>query len=226
MNSSIIFKYFPNLTNTQKEQFVKLGELYTDWNQKINVISRKDMGAFYERHVLHSLAIAKFTSFSSDTKILDVGTGGGFPGIPLAILFPDVQFHLVDSVGKKIKVVKAITDSIVLQNVTVEHASMEQLKGSYDFVVSRAVAKTKQLVDWSRRLISEENQNELDNGWIFLKGGDLKEELKTARLPYQMSTISDYFTEDFFEAKQVIYISSKAAPHSWFINFTPKYVNY
>lgn len=207
---SIILKYFPDLTGTQKEQFDLLGELYRDWNQKINVISRKDMDAFYERHVLHSLAIAKFISFSAGTNILDVGTGGGFPGIPLAIICPEVQFHLVDSVGKKIKVLKAVTESISLQNVTAEHARMEQLEGSYDFVVSRAVAKTKQLVDWSKHLISKDNQNELDNGWLFLKGGDLKEEMKATRLPYQMNALSDYFDEDFFETKQVIYISFKA----------------
>jgi len=208
VNSEIIYKYFPNLTDIQKEQFSQLGDLYSDWNQKINVISRKDMDAFYERHVLHSLAIAKFTFFSPETKILDVGTGGGLPGIPLAILFPEVHFHLVDSVGKKIKVVKAVAESLGLQNVTAEHARMEQIKGSYDFILSRAVAKTKQLVDWTSHLISEDNKNDLDNGWIFLKGGDLDEELKIARLPYQMNALSAYFTEDFFDTKQVIYIGN------------------
>jgi len=208
VNTEIIYKYFPNLTNSQKEQFNQLEDLYADWNQKINVISRKDMDAFYERHVLHSLAIAKFTSFSRETKILDVGTGGGLPGIPLAILFPEVHFHLVDSVGKKIKVVKAVAESLGLQNVTAEHARMEQIKGSYDFILSRAVAKTKQLVDWTSHLISEYNKNDLDNGWIFLKGGDLDEELKTARLPFQLDALSAYFTEDFFGTKQVIYIKN------------------
>ena len=206
MEPTIVFKYFPELTDIQIKQFNQLGDLYDDWNQKINVISRKDMDAFYERHVLHSLAIAKFTSFSAGTNILDVGTGGGFPGIPLAILFPEVKFHLVDSVGKKIKVVKAIAESIGLQNVTSEHARMEQLKGSYDFVVSRAVAQTKQLVNWSKHLISKDNQNDLDNGWIFLKGGDLSHELKEVRLADQMNAISGYFSEAFFQAKQVIHI--------------------
>ena len=208
MDSSIIFRYFPDLADIQKEQFNQLGELYLDWNQKINVISRKDMDSFYERHVLHSLTIAKFISFAPATRILDVGTGGGFPGIPLAILFPDVNFHLVDSVGKKIKVANAITESIGIQNLTAEHARMEQLKGSYDFIASRAVAKTKQLVEWTKHLISQDDQNEMDNGWFFLKGGDLTNEMKEARLPYQMHALSDHFKEDFFETKQLIYIGN------------------
>lgn len=208
MDSSLIFKYFQDLSDLQKEQLSQLGELYLDWNQKINVISRKDMDSFYERHVLHSLAIAKFAAFSPETKILDVGTGGGFPGIPLAIFFPEVQFHLVDSVGKKIKVVKTVSDSLNLQNVTAEHERMEQLSGDYDFVISRAVSNTKQLIDWSKHLISKNNKNDLNNGWIFLKGGDLTDEMKEARLPYQMNALSDYFKEDFFRTKQIIYIGN------------------
>ncbi|MCP4457447.1 MAG: 16S rRNA (guanine(527)-N(7))-methyltransferase RsmG [Cytophagales bacterium] len=208
MDSSIISKYFLDLSDIQKEQFNRLGELYLDWNQKINVISRKDMDAFYERHVLHSLAIAKFISFTPDTKIQDVGTGGGFPGIPLAILLPEVNFHLVDSVGKKIKVVNAVAESIGIENLTAEHARMEQLKGSYDFVVSRAVASTRQLMDWTKHLISKDNQNELTNGWIFLKGGDLTNEMTETRLPYQMNALSDYYSEEFFDTKQIIYMSN------------------
>lgn len=206
VDSPLIFKYFPNLTDTQKDQFNRLGEFYVNWNKKINIISRKDIGAFYERHVLHSLAIAKFTSFNAETKILDVGTGGGFPGIPLTILFPKVQFHLVDSIGKKIKIVKEVTKSIDLQNVTSDQARMEQIKGDYDFVVSRAVAQTKQLINWTKHLISAKSHNDLDNGWLFLKGGVLERQLRVIRYPYQMNYLSDYFTEDFFKTKQLIYV--------------------
>ena len=208
MDSSIISKYFPDLSDRQKKQFTELGELYADWNQKINVISRKDIDSFYERHVLHSLAIAKYISFSSGTKILDVGTGGGFPGIPLAIFFPEVMFHLVDSVGKKIKVVKAVAEELGLENLTAKHTRMERVKGSYDFVLSRAVSKTKQLVNWTRHLIDRDNQYELSNWWLFLKGGDLEEEMKAAHLPYQMCAVSDYFPEDFFDTKLIIYVSN------------------
>ena len=207
VDSFIISKYFPDLTVRQKQQFDQLGELYADWNQKVNVISRKDIDSFYERHVLHSLAIAKFVSFSPGTQVLDVGTGGGFPGIPLAIFFPEVQFHLVDSVGKKIKVVKSIAKDLNLENISAEHARMEQVTGSYDFVLSRAVTKTRQLVDWTKHLISKNNHNGLANGWLFLKGGGLDEEMKDARLPYQMNAISAYFAKDFFVTKCIIHIS-------------------
>ncbi len=206
MDSAIIEKYFPDLTATQKAQFSKLGTLYAEWNEKINVISRKDIDELYERHVLHSLAIAKFTSFIPDTRILDVGTGGGFPGIPLAIVFPEVHFHLVDSIGKKIAVVQEVATALGLTNVTSEHNRMEKVKGSYDFVVSRAVAPAKQLYQWTHHLIAKTSKNDLDNGWIFLKGGDLRAEMKEGRKPYQMNALSDYFTEPFFETKYVLYV--------------------
>ena len=205
MDSSIIFKYFPNLSGTQKDQFSALGHLYDQWNQKINVISRKDMDGFYERHVLHSLSIAKFVLLSPRTRLLDVGTGGGFPGIPLAIFFPEAQFHLVDSVGKKINVVTAISDNLGLKNITAEHTRMEQLKGEYDFVVSRAVARAEQLVDWTKHLISQNSQNEVANGWLLLKGGDLEKEMRSTRQPYRINVLSDYFKEDFFGTKKVVH---------------------
>jgi 16S rRNA (guanine527-N7)-methyltransferase len=206
MDSAIIEKYFPDLTATQKAQFSKLGALYAEWNEKINVISRKDIDELYERHVLHSLAIAKFTTFIPGTRILDVGTGGGFPGIPLAILFPDVQFHLVDSIGKKITVVQEVATALGLTNLTAEHNRMEKVKGSYDFVVSRAVAPAKQLYQWTHQLLSKTSENDLDNGWIFLKGGDLRKEMKEGKKPYQMNALSAYFTEPFFETKYVLYV--------------------
>lgn len=206
MNSSIVFHYFPELSNKQKEQFEQLGALYAKWNEKINVISRKDIDELYVRHVLHSLAIAKFTSFVQGTRILDVGTGGGFPGIPLAIIFPEVQFHLVDSIGKKIKVVTEVAEALGLENLKAEHVRAEKLKGPYDFIVSRAVAPAKQLYQWTHRLIAKKGRNDLDNGWILLKGGDLTEELTELRLPYHITPISDYFEDPFFETKQVVYI--------------------
>lgn len=207
MNSSLISKYFPNLTSLQIEQFNRLGSLYANWNEKINVISRKDIDELYERHVLHSLAIAKFISFKSGTQVLDVGTGGGFPGVPLAIMFPETKFHLVDSVGKKIKVVEEVASAIGLQNLTAEHNRMEKVKGPFDFVVSRAVAPTRQLYLWTHRLIDPGFKNDVANGWILLKGGDLKQELKEAKLQYKTTPISDYFSESFFETKQVVYIA-------------------
>jgi 16S rRNA (guanine527-N7)-methyltransferase len=206
MNPSIIATYFSDLTETQLKQFAQLGPLYAEWNEKINVISRKDIDELYERHILHSMAIAKFTTFKKDTQILDVGTGGGFPGIPLAIMFPEAQFHLVDSVGKKIKVVEEIATAIGLTNLTTEHNRMETVKGPFDFVVSRAVASTKQLYSWTHNCISETSNNQLDNGWILLKGGDVDQEMEEAKLPYQMTAISDYFAEPYFETKHVIYI--------------------
>ena len=174
----IILKYFPHLTETQIEQFRQLEPLYADWNAQINVISRKDFSEFYERHVLHSLGIAKFTRFANNTKILDVGTGGGFPGIPLAILFPEVQFHLVDSIGKKIKVVNGVVESLGLKNVRAEQIRAEQLQEKYDYVVSRAVTRLPDFVKWIRKNISKKQKNPLPNGVIYLKGGDLGEEIK------------------------------------------------
>ncbi len=206
LDSSIILNYFPDLTEVQSRQINQLGKLYANWNEKINVISRKDMDALWERHVLHSLAIAKVLSFEPGTKILDVGTGGGFPGIPLAILFPDSSFHLVDSVGKKIKVVNAVATELGLVNVTAEHGRMELLKGSYDFVVSRAVARTKQLVKWTGHLISKDEKNALTNGWILLKGGDLKEEVKETKKKYSIYDLSNYFDMEFFDTKKLVHL--------------------
>ncbi|WP_420319319.1 16S rRNA (guanine(527)-N(7))-methyltransferase RsmG [Ekhidna sp.] len=201
-----ITKYFPELSDIQLEQFDQLQSLYEEWNAKINVISRKDIEQLYERHVLHSLAIAKFTSFNSDSQILDVGTGGGFPGIPLAILFPDCQFHLVDSIGKKITVVNEVASSIGLENLTAEHQRMEKVKGKYDFIVSRAVAQTRQLFIWAHQKISNEQRNDLDNGMILLKGGDLTQEMKEFGRRYIEKSLTEYFDEAFFETKKIIYV--------------------
>lgn len=200
-----ILKYFPNISPQQYQQFEKLLPLYSEWNEKINVISRKDIDNFYERHVLHSLAIAKIIQFKSGTKILDIGTGGGFPGIPLAILFPEVQFHLTDAIGKKILVVEAVAKTLNLANVKASKVRVETLKGDYDFITARAVAQTAELVKWTQRLIVTDNINELPNGWLLLKGGNLDEELK----PFPSATIysiKDFFENDFFEEKKVIHI--------------------
>ena len=194
----IILKYFPNLSEKQKEEFAKLGELYADWNSKINVISRKDIDNFYERHVLHSLGIAKMISFKPKTKILDVGTGGGFPGIPLAILFPECEFHLVDSVGKKIKVVNAVAESLGLKNVKAEQVRAEELKEKFHFVVSRAVTDLPEFQKWVKNKFLPENFNELPNGTLYLRGeGDLGNKTFDLR---------NYFSEDFFETKKIVFI--------------------
>lgn len=200
-----IFNQFPNLNSLQKEQFEALLPLYDDWNQRINVISRVDMAHFYTRHVLHSLGIAKVQSFAAGSKILDVGTGGGFPGIPLAILFPEVQFALVDSIGKKIKVVKAVASSLDLQNVAAFHKRAEASEGTYDFVVSRAVTRMERFVPWVQDKISATNQHERPNGILYLKGGDLDEEL--APFPKAVTTpLMSFFSEDFFKTKKVVYL--------------------
>lgn len=204
--TELIQKYFPNLSTEQLKQFGSLHELYVDWNSKINVISRKDMDAFYVHHVLHSLAIAKVIRFTKGTTILDVGTGGGFPGIPLAIMFPECRFHLVDSIGKKIKVVNEVAAALGLKNVVAEQKRAEELQNTYDFVVSRAVAPWDEIYGWTRDLIHEEGQNALPNGWLLLKGGDLKEELKSARKWLVDHEIAKMFSEDFFATKHVIYI--------------------
>ena len=194
----IILKYFPNLSEKQKEEFAKLGELYADWNSKINVISRKDIDNFYERHVLHSLGIAKMISFKPKTKILDVGTGGGFPGIPLAILFPECEFHLVDSVGKKIKVVNAVAESLGLKNVKAEQVRAEELKEKFHFVVSRAVTDLPEFQKWVKNKFLPENFNELPNGTLYLRGeGDLGNKSFELKI---------YFSEDFFETKKIVFI--------------------
>ena len=207
MEADIVFKYFPNLSQTQKDQFNQLYSLYEEWNAMINVISRKDIEQLYVRHVLHSLSVAKVISFSPGTKILDVGTGGGFPGIPLAIIFPECTFHLVDSIGKKIKVVNEVASSIQLKNLTGKHQRAEKAQGSFDFVVSRAVARTKLVHAWINKKISRNNFNQLNNGMILLKGGDLSQELKEFNRPYQLISISKFFDEEFFDTKSIVYAS-------------------
>lgn len=203
----LLLKYFPELDEKQKEQFAALGELYTDWNAKINVISRKDIGNLYEHHVLHSLGIAKVIHFSPETKIMDLGTGGGFPGIPLAIFFPEVRFHLVDSIGKKIRVASEVANSIGLKNVTFSHARAEEIKDMYDFVVSRAVMPLTDLMKIIRKNFSTHQQNALPNGLICLKGGELEHETMPFRNKTTMWNLSDYFDEDFFETKKVVYVA-------------------
>lgn len=202
----IIFKYFPNLTQQQIEQFEKLYELYSFWNSQINVISRKDIDELYERHILHSLGIAKFCTFKPGEKVLDVGTGGGFPGIPLAILFPETQFHLVDSIGKKIKVVNEVVTALGLKNVKGSHSRAEQITDKYNFVVSRAVTRLGDFYPWVRGKFAKENINAIRNGILYLKGGDLTEEIKESKLKAELYPLSAYFEEDFFETKYVVYI--------------------
>ncbi len=203
---ALIQRYFPELTSTQQDQFAQLYPLYHHWNEQINVISRKDIDALYLKHVLHSLAIAKIISFKENTKILDVGTGGGFPGIPLAILFPEVHFVLVDSIAKKIKVVNEVSQSIELQNVEAYHQRAEKVKGQFDFVVSRAVTRMKPFLQWVNQKISPRSFNELDNGILYLKGGDLNAEMREIKRPYQELNIQNYFNEAFFETKKVVYV--------------------
>jgi len=202
----IILKYFPSLSEKQIELFKQLQPLYAEWNAQINVISRKDFSEFYERHVLHSLGIAKFTSFKPGSRILDVGTGGGFPGIPLAILYPKVQFHLVDSIGKKIKVVNEVADSLRLMNVKAEQIRAEQLKEKYDFVVSRAVTRLPEFVQWIRKNSSPKQKNALPNGVIYLKGGDLTEEIAPFKKSIFIQDLAEYFDEEFFETKKVLHL--------------------
>ena len=198
--------YFPNLTHAQESKFEALGPLYTDWNAKINVISRKDIDNLYLHHILHSLGIAKVIDFTDGTTILDVGTGGGFPGIPLAILFPQCRFHLIDRVGKKIKVAQSVAEAIGLQNVTFQHGSVEELKTEYDFVVSRAVMPLPDLLKLIRKNIRREQQNALPNGLLCLKGGDLQSELAPVKKTSILFNLSDYFKEEYFETKKVIYV--------------------
>jgi len=201
----LILKYFPDLTEKQIQQFSQLQDLYNEWNAQINVISRKDMENLYVKHVLHSLAIAKVIKFSDRSKILDVGTGGGFPGIPLAILFPKAKFLLVDSIGKKIKVVLEISAEIGLTNLKAEHKRVEEVKGQFDFVVSRAVTKMKVFQQWVRKRISSKQHNTLFNGVLYLKGGDLTEELKGIQ-NVDLYDIPTFFEEEFFKTKKVVYI--------------------
>lgn len=202
----LLLKYFPDLTEDQIDKFKKLEELYTEWNEKINVISRKDVEHFYERHVLHSLGIAKVLQFEPGTKILDIGTGGGFPGIPLAILFPDCHFHLVDSIGKKITVVKDIARQLKLSNVEAQQARAESLVRRYDFVVSRAVTRFANFIPWVKNKFRKEDINEMQNGLLLLKGGDVDEEMEERNVGYITYHLEDYFKEDFFETKKVVYV--------------------
>jgi 16S rRNA (guanine527-N7)-methyltransferase len=202
----LLLKYFPELTERQREQFAALLPLYEDWNSKINVISRKDMANFYEHHVLHSLAIAKVQPFKTQADILDVGTGGGFPGIPLAIMFPHSNFHLVDSIGKKIKVVQSVAESLGLKNVRAEQIRAEQVQGDFDFIVSRAVTDLSQFTQWVRGKVSDIQYHHLRNGILYLKGGDLTDELFPFRKKVRTWDISDFFEEEYFQTKKVIYL--------------------
>ena len=204
----LILKYFPDLTEEQKRQFAALYDLYTDWNSKINVISRKDIENLYEHHVLHSLGIAKVIRFKPGTIVMDLGTGGGFPGIPLAILFPEVQFHLVDSIGKKVRVATEIAGSIGLKNVTTRHARAEEEKQLFDFVVSRAVMSLTDLLKIIRKNISPKQQNALPNGLICLKGGELERETMPVKNKTTMWNLKEFFGEEFFETKKVVYVAN------------------
>lgn len=206
MNTDIIFQYFPELSDTQREQFNQLDALYRDWNAKINVISRKDIDNLYSHHVLHSLGIAKVIKFRPGSKIMDIGTGGGFPGIPLAILFPECQFKLIDSIGKKIKVATAVAQAIGLKNVQIEHRNVMEEKGKYDFVVSRAVMNASDLVKLVRKNVAREQHNSLPNGLICLKGGDVTDELAPFAHCSEVWNLSQYFDDEFFETKKVTYI--------------------
>jgi 16S rRNA (guanine527-N7)-methyltransferase len=207
----LIQKYFSNLSDTQKEQFSKLFDLYSDWNAKINVVSRKDIDELYLRHVLHSLGIAKVLQFKDGTNIMDVGTGGGFPGIPLAILYPECHFHLVDSVNKKLKVINAVAEDLGLTNIKTSHKRAEDIDERFDFIVSRAVTAMPSFVGWVKNKVNKKSKNELKNGILYLKGGDLTEELQN----FPKATIynlTDFFEEDFFETKKLVHLPLKYKP--------------
>lgn len=205
-DSTLISDYFPDLTGQQKSQFEALYPLYSEWNSKINVISRKDIDSLYLHHVLHSLGIAKFISFKPGERILDVGTGGGFPGLPLAILFPETNFHLVDSIGKKIKVVNEVATAIGLGNLQATHSRAEEVSGKFNFVVSRAVTQLKDFYPWVQNKFEKVSINAIPNGILYLKGGDLTAEIKESRLEAEVYPLSDYFGESFFETKSLVYI--------------------
>ncbi len=203
-----ILKYFPNLTDIQKKQFEQLDFLYHDWNEKINVISRKDIDALYTKHILHSLGIAKIIKLEPGTYVLDVGTGGGFPGIPLAILFPETRFYLIDVIAKKIKVVQAVAEALELKNVKAEQIRAENVKGDFDFIVSRAVTNMPDFVSWVKTKIKKNNKHELKNGILYLKGGDLTEELKDFPKATEYN-LADFFEDEFFETKKVVHLPLK-----------------
>jgi 16S rRNA (guanine527-N7)-methyltransferase len=203
----LINKYFPNITDLQRQQYAALDQLYHEWNSKINVISRKDIDNLYEHHILHSLGIAQLINFKPGTCIMDLGTGGGFPGIPLAIMFPDVKFHLVDSIGKKIKVCDEVRNALSLTNVTTEWTRAENIKGKYDFVVSRAVMPLTDLVKLCRKNIAKESHNAMPNGLICLKGGELSHEVMPMKSNTLITDLSNYFSEEFFETKKVVYVA-------------------
>ena len=207
MNHRIIEKYF-SLNEQQITQFSQLEDLYKEWNSKINVVSRKNIDALYINHVLHSLGIAKIIEFLPGSTVLDVGTGGGFPGIPLAILFPETKFHLVDSIGKKLKVVRSVAEALALDNVTTTHDRVENIDGQYDFIVSRAVTKMPEFVKWVKGKINKESKHKIKNGILYLKGGDLTEEL-SQYITAQVFPLHHFFNEDFFETKKVVYLPMK-----------------
>lgn len=208
MSLSVIFEEFPHLSEKQRDQFSQLQKLYAFWNAQINVISRKDMDQFYTRHVLHSLGIAKVHSFIDGSKILDIGTGGGFPGIPLAILFPKCQFTLVDSIGKKIKVVKEVSKALSLENVKSYHERAENIDGKFDFIVSRAVTAMPTFLQWTKGKFLTENKHDLKNGILYLKGGDLTEEMLTVKKAVNYFDLKTFFSDDFFETKKVVYVQN------------------
>lgn len=205
MSISLLLKYFPDLTENQIQQFTQLENLYTEWNEKINVISRKDMESLYEKHILHSLGIAKVMEFTPGTRVLDIGTGGGFPGIPLAILFPESRFTLIDSIGKKISVVNAVAEGVGLKNVTAIHGRAEKLKEKFHFVVSRAVTQMPEFLKWLKGKFEKEQFNAKHNGVLYLKGGDLAEELGGIRS--EIFNLKNYFEGEFFDTKKVVYVS-------------------
>ncbi|GAA4088179.1 16S rRNA (guanine(527)-N(7))-methyltransferase RsmG [Mucilaginibacter panaciglaebae] len=206
MTSEQLFTYFPNLSEKQKQQFEQLPALYEFWNNQINVISRKDIDQLFERHVLHSLGIAKVMPFLPGESVLDVGTGGGFPGIPLAILFPETKFYLVDSIGKKIKVVQEVAKALGLQNVRAAHSRAEQVNEKFDFIVSRAVTRLGEFYPWISGKFSKHSKNKLPNGILYLKGGDLTDEIRESGLEVAQYYLKDYYSEEFFDTKQVIYV--------------------
>ena len=206
---ALIERYFPNLTDEQRRQFAMLGEVYAEWNAKINVISRKDVEQVYLHHILHSLAIGKVYHFERGARVLDVGCGGGFPSVPLAILFPEVEFTSIDSIGKKFKVVEGVCEAVGIKNIRAVNGRVEQLNGKFDYIVSRAVTEMPRFVGWVRGLVEKGRKGTLDNGILYLKGGDLTEELRASRREWVRYDISEFFDEEFFATKQVVYSAEK-----------------